>query len=115
MASITKQFLSASVDGRNILINAVSTAGDTIHAAHATDKDEIWLWAVNSDATDRKLTIEFGGVLAPADLIEVTIPGEDGLYLVIPGRILSNSLVVAAFAALTDVIAVGGYVNRISP
>ena len=115
MASITKQFLSASVNGRNIKIVAVATLGTEIHVAHATDKDEIWLWAVNSDTSDRKLTIEFGGVASPDDLIEVTIPAEDGLHLVIPGRILSGALIMGAFAATANVILVGGYVNRITP
>ena len=114
MAQITKLILSGSTDGRMTKVVATSTLGTTIHTADASAIDEIWLWAVNSDSTDRKLTIEFGGVSAPDDLIEVTIPAEDGFYAVVPGLPLTNSLVVTAFAASANVILIGGFVNRIT-
>ena len=114
MATYTKVKLSGSTDGRMIKVAATATLGTTIHTAHATSLDEIWLYAVNSDTVDRKLTIEYGGATAPDNLIEVTIPAESGLILVCPGLILSNSLVVTAFAATANVIMIGGYVNRVS-
>ena len=114
MPTYTKQFLSGSTNGRMIKVTPTSTPGETIHTAHASDTDEIWLYAVNSDSTARKLTIEFGGTSAPDDLIELTIPAEAGLVLVVPGLILTNSLVVKAFCATADVVMIGGYVNRIS-
>lgn len=114
MAAYSKIPLSGSTNGRMIKVVQTATAGTTIHTAHSTSIDEIHLWAVNSDTTDRKLTIEYGGVAAPDDLIEFTVPAEDGLYLIIPGLILTNSLVVKAFAAAANVVMVGGYVNRIT-
>lgn len=114
MATYTKTKLSGSTDGKMIKITTTATAGDTIHTAHATALDEIWLWAVNSDTTDRKLTIEYGGATSPDCLIEVTIPAESGLISVVPGLLLTNSLVVKAFCATANVVMIGGYVNRIS-
>lgn len=114
MATYTKEFLSGSTNGRQVKVAATTTPGTLIHTAHATAKDEIWIWAVNSDTTPRKLTIEFGGTTAPDDLIELTIPAEAGLLMVIPGLILSNSLVVRAFCASANVVTVSGYVNRIA-
>lgn len=114
MTQYTKLKLSGSTDGRLVKVVATSSAGTTIHTAHATSLDEIWLWAVNSDSTDRKLTIEFGGTSSPDDLIEVTIPAEDGLYAVVPGLILTGSVVVKAFAASANVVLIAGYVNRIT-
>lgn len=114
MATYSKELLSGGSNGRNIKVAATATPGTLIHTAHATAKDEIWLWAVNSDSVDRKLTIEFGGVTAPDDLVEFTVPAEDGLYLLIPGHLLTNSLVVRAFAAAANVISINGYVNRIT-
>lgn len=105
--------LSGSTDGRAIKVVATATAGTTIHTAHATSLDEVWLWAGNTDTTDRKLTIEFGGTTAPDDLIEVTVPAENGLQLIIPGLVLTNSVVVRAFAATANVVTVVGFVNRI--
>ena len=97
-----------------IKIAATATAGTTIHTAHATSLDEIWLWAVNSSTTAVKITVEWGEATAPDGNIEVTIPGESGYLLVVPGLVLTGSLVVKAFAGTTNVILVNGYVNRIT-
>jgi hypothetical protein len=97
-------------------VTQTATDGDTIHTAvtGTSDYDEIWLYAMNSDTSDRKLTIEWGGTTAPDDLIEVTIPAENGLVLVAPGLLLQNALVVKAFAAAANVITIHGFVNRIT-
>lgn len=114
MATYTKLKLSGSTDGKAIKVVQTATAGDTIHAAHATDLDEIWLYAVNSQVAAVKLTIEWGEAAAPDGNIEVTIPGESGLFLVVPGLLLTNSLVVKAFAGTANVVMLHGYVNRIT-
>jgi len=60
------------------------------------------------------LTLEWGEATAPDGNIEVTIPGESGLFLVVPGLLLTNSLVVKVFAAVTNVVIIHGFVNRIT-
>lgn len=113
--AFTKVKLSGSTDGRQIKVAATSSAGTTIHTAHATALDEVWLWAVNSSTSPVKLTIEYGGTTAPDDLIEQTIEPESGLIIIVPGSSpLTNSVVVRAFAATANVVMIQGYVNRIS-
>jgi hypothetical protein len=115
MATMTYNLLSGSpANGRGIKVAATSSAGTTIHTAVSgtTDIDIIYLYAVNTDSTDRKLTLEWGGTSAPDDLIEVTIEAESGLKLIAPGIPLQNSLVVKAFAAEANVIIIHGYVHR---
>jgi len=114
MATFSKVILSGSTNGRMVKVAATATLGTTVHTAHASAQDEIHLWAVNSDTTARKLTIEFGGAASPDNLIEITIPPESGLIPVIPGLILTNSLVVTAFAESANVVMVAGFVNRIT-
>lgn len=115
MADFTKVKLSESTNGRPILVVQTATPGTLIHTAHATAQDEVWLYAVNSDATDRKLTIEYGGVTAPNDLIELTIPAESGLVCVVPGSSpLTGSVAVRAFCATANVVMLHGFVNRIT-
>lgn len=114
MATFSKVKLSGSTDGRNIKVAATATPGTLLHTAHATALDEVWLFACNSDTVDRKLTIEFGGTTSPDDTIELTIPAESGMVTVIPGFLLTNSVVVRAFAATANVIVINGYVNRIA-
>lgn len=105
-------FLSGSINGRGIKVVATATPGTTVHTAHATAKDEIVVWAVNTDTSDRKLTVEFGGTTSPDDTIEMTIPAEGGLIVVIPGLTVSGGLVVKAFAAAANVVILFGHVNR---
>lgn len=120
MASFSKVQLSGSTGGRLIKVAATATAGTTIHATgtSSTILDELWLYAVNSDTTDRKLTIEFGGTTSPDDLIEQTITAESGLILVVPGLLLAGdgttARTVRAFAATANVVLIGGFVNRIA-
>lgn len=114
MASFSKVVLSGSTDGKQIKVVATSSPGTTIHAAHATAIDEIWLYAVNSDTSDRKLTIEWGGTTSPDDLKEITLPAESGDVCVVAGLVLTNSLIVKAFAASGNVVLISGYVNRIT-
>jgi hypothetical protein len=115
MATFTKTLLSGSTNGKAILVAATATPGTTIHTAVAgtSSLDEIWLYAVNSSGEGVKLTIEWGETTAPNGNIELTIPGESGLILVVPGLLLQNSLVVKAFANTANVICIHGYVNRI--
>ena len=112
--TFTKVILSGSTSGKQIKIAATATAGTTIHTAHATALDEIWLWAVNSSTTAVKITVEWGEATAPDGNIEVTIPGESGYLMVVPGLVLTGSLVVKAFAGTANVLLVNGYVNRIA-
>lgn len=118
MANVAKRHLSGSSHGRGILVTATATAGTTIHTAvtGTTDGtyDEVWLYAVNSSTAPVKLTIEFGGTTAPNDLIEYTVPAEDGLHLIVPGLPLRNASVVRAFAGTGSVIVVHGFVNKIT-
>ena len=119
MATFTKNHLSGSTDGKQIKVAATATAGTTIHTGptNTAHFHEVWLYAVNSDTTARKLTIEWGGTSSPDDLIEVTIAAESGLVLIIPGLVLqgnATALVVRAFAATANVINISGYVNEIT-
>ena len=117
MATFEKLILSGSTNGRGIEAVAVATPGTLIHTAVAGASviDEIWLFAVNNDTITRTLTIEFGGVIDPDDHIEIEIPAQAGLYTVVSGLVLQNSLVVRAFASVAAAITVYGYVNRITP
>jgi len=119
MATFSKQILSGSTDGKAIKVAATATAGTTIHtgSSTATTLDEVWIYAVNTSASDVKLTIEWGGTTSPDDLIEFTVKAENGLYLIIPGLVLKGNatpLVVRAFAGTANVITLSGYVNRIT-
>lgn len=119
MATFTKKLLSASVDGRAIKVAATASSGTTIHTGSTSTSvlQEIWLYAVNSDTTARKLTVQWGGTTSPDDDIELTIPAESGLVLVSPGLLLkgnATALVVRAYASSANVITIHGYINEVA-
>ncbi len=117
MATAVKRKLSSSTNGKGIELIQTATAGDLIHTAVAGTTagtyDEIWLWACNQHTADVVLTIEFGSH-DHADNIIVTIPFKSGLVPVIPGFILQNAQDVNAFASVTAVVMVHGFINAIT-
>jgi hypothetical protein len=119
MATFSKTILSGSTDGKQIKVAATATAGTLIHTGptNTAHLHEVWLYAVNTETTDRKLTIEWGAAASPDDLIEYTVKAENGLYLIIPGLLIkgnASALTVRAFAATTNVICISGYVHVIA-
>ena len=52
MATYSKVKLSGASDGLNNKIAATSSAGDTVHTAHATALDEVWLYACNTSGSN---------------------------------------------------------------
>lgn len=117
MAAIyTKRRLSGRVDGLQIKVGAITTPGTLIHTAvtGTTEFDEIWIYATNTDAADRILTLEWGETAIDGNIV-LTVPAKNGLLFVTPGLLLQNSLVVRAFCTTGDVVMISGFVNRITP
>ena len=116
MATYEKRILSGSTNGKAIKVAATATAGTLIHTAVAgtSDIDEVWIYAQNTSGSSVTLVMEWGGVAAPDDLIELTVLPEAGLVTVIPGLLLNNGLVIRAFAGSANVINIQGFVNRIT-
>lgn len=114
-ADYTKKQLSGGVNGRNIKVAATGTPGTLIHTAtsDASTLDEMFIDAINTSGAPVKVTLEFGGVTAPDDLIEFTVPAEDGPYSLVRGYPIDNGVLVRAFAASGNVILINGFVNRI--
>lgn len=108
MATFAPIHASESTSGRMIKVVATATLGTLLHTAvsGAVNFDEIVISAMNSSAVPVLLTIEWGGVTDPDDLIEMTIPAQDGLHIVVPkgaGR-LNGTVAITAFAATGNVI-----------
>jgi hypothetical protein len=122
MATLSKLALQpagTTGDGLGILVTATATAGTAIHTASATATtiDELWLYAYNNDSSSILLTIEYGGVTAPKDVIKQTLTAQSGLVLVVAGLLIQGNAtpkVVRAFAATGSQISIFGYVNRIT-
>lgn len=118
MAGVAKAKLSGSTDGRMIKVVATASPGTLIHTAVAGvvsgTYDEVWLWAFNNHTADVLIQIQVGGTTAPDDNIVVSIPFQQGRFLVLDGAILQNATVVRVFAGTTNVVMISGYVNAIT-
>lgn len=122
MATFTKLALQpagTTGDGLGILVAATATAGTAIHTASttATTIDEVWLYAYNHHSGSVVLTIEYGGVTSPKDVITGSIAAASGLVLMVPGLVVQGNAtpkVIRAFAATASKISIFGYVNRIT-
>ena len=118
MATYSKQYLSGgAANGTGIELAVDSGTYTTVHTSSGTagDIDEIWLYGSNTDTSDIKVTLQFGGTTDPDDIMEVTVGAEAGLVLLVPGLILKGgSLVLLGAAATAAKVTVFGYVNRIA-
>lgn len=117
MATFTKQALSGSTNGKQILVTVTTVgAAQTIHTAVAgtSSFDEIWLYAYNDATVPETLTILWGGVSEPADHIVITLQAQAGRVLVVDGKILQNTLIVKAYASIASKITIDGFVNNIA-
>lgn len=117
MSTYSKELLSGCTNGLGVVVSGSVSGSATsvlVHTAHSTAVDEVWLYAVNSSTGTVKLTVEWGELTAPNGNIEVNLEGETGLYLVIPGLLLTGALVIRAFASVQNAIILHGFVNRIT-
>jgi len=118
MASLSTVLLSGSTDGKQIKVTGTGTGSTVIiHTANATAKDAIWLYADNDDTTQRTLTLEVGAATDPDNTLKITIPargvaGSDGRINVLDGYILTNSLILKAYADSANKIKLSGFVVR---
>ena len=116
---MTKKLLSGSTNGRPIKLTDTSTSNNTdagylVHTAcsKTDDLDEVWVWATNTDTSQIRVVLEWGGVSAPDDHIVALIPAESTV-LMAPGLLLQNGLNIKAFAGTANKVVLTGYVNFI--
>jgi hypothetical protein len=117
MSTYTKLPLSASVNGKQILITATTSASATpIHTAVAGTSaiDEIWLYAYNDSTSSILTSILWGGISESVDVTRYTMLSRAGRTLLVDGKLLQNSLTVSAYATASNAIVFDGFVNRIT-
>jgi hypothetical protein len=116
MSTYTKLPLSASVNGKRILISATDSASaNPIHTAvaGATNIDEVWMYAYNEATSSILLSILWGGTVEPNDVNRVSIASKTGKTLIVDGQLLQNELIISAYAAFPSMINIDGFINRI--
>lgn len=118
MATYSRVLLSGSTNGLPIPVAATATPGTLIHTATSGtgNSDELYLWVSNVTGSAATLTIEWGGVTDPGNLITkaLSIPANSGPTLVCAGISLGGGVVVRAFSGTASALNITGQVNRIT-
>ena len=73
-----RRILSGSNEGQPIKVGATTSPGTLVHTV-GIGGAIVTLFAINTDSTDRLLTIQFGGTTEPDNSIEVTVPAVGGI------------------------------------
>lgn len=118
-AVYSKQLLSGSTNGKNIVVNGTGTAAPTlIHTAVAgtSSFDEVYLYAHNISGATTSISICWGGTNYPDDFLSTALTAGLGRQLLVDGKLLQNGLSISAYVTVTGTnsILVDGFVNRIS-
>lgn len=119
MANYARQFLSGSTNGAPQKITQTAIAsGDTVHTAinAANSFDEVYVWVCNPDIADHTITIGWGGVTDPDNLVckSYTILANSPPVPILTGMSLGGGLLVKMAADVANKVIVFGHVNRIS-
>lgn len=104
-----RRILSGSDGGEPIKVAATSSPGTAIHTVATGRTQRLTLQAVNTDGTDRLLTVQWGDTGQPDNSIEVTVPAGGGIVTVVDGLPLAFGKSVRAFAATANVVLITGY------
>lgn len=109
--------LSASTDFIPVKVTQTAIAtGDTIHTAGGASPafDEIYVYVTNVDSAQRTLTLAYGGVTDPDNLMTKTmnIPANSGPTPIITGLCTRNGLILKAAADVANKLLITGFVNR---
>lgn len=119
MSTYSRILLGASTNGMPIKVVATAIgSGTLIHTATAVSGaiDEVYLWVSNLDSVDHFLTIGWGGVTDPDNLISKTvrIPANSGPTPFVMGLVLNGGLLIKASADAANLLMLSGYANRIT-
>ena len=109
--------LSASVDGKSILLTTTaSSVAIPIHTTPTgiTSTDEVWLYAYNDSLVSLQTSILWGSTTEPDDVTRTQIGARSGRVLITDGRLLRNGLTISAYASNTSSVTIDGFVNRIT-
>lgn len=116
MSTYTKNLLSSSVDGMQIVINSNGTStANLIHQAPAGtgSLDEVYIYAFNPNAAAATLVLCWGGTNVTTDAMTSSITGLNGRVLLVDGRLITNGRSVWGYCS-TGTVSIDGFVNRIS-
>jgi len=117
MATISRNHLSGSTDGRPLGLAIDSGTFTTVHTVTSTaaDFEEVYIYLSNISTSQEVVTLRFGGT-ADGDTIKVKVPAESTV-LAVPGLTLqgnsSTAIVITGATQTAGKVNVTGFINTI--
>jgi hypothetical protein len=113
MATFSKQLLTNSTNGKQILVTSSVAPGDFIHIASnsSTTIDEVFLYGINNSSIPVTASVLWGNT-GSIDTIQTTLPALSGRVQIADGRLLANGLSIRAYSTGNS-CSFDGFVNRI--
>lgn len=103
--------ITASTNGRPVAIAAIATPGTNLHTSIALNRDIVTLWATNTTAVDRRLTLEMGGV-GVADQLHFFVPALETVTILDEAPIQAGLSIAAFLDAVASSVNAFGYFRR---
>jgi hypothetical protein len=117
MATYEKIKLSADSTGSGVWLD-FSASAINVHttSTSSTVLDEVWLYFSNNGLSSATCSMEIGGT----NTIRFTVPSYSGMFLALPGILMSGTgtagtVLTATNDSSSGGVTVYGYVNRITP
>ena len=117
MATISRNILSGSTNGRPLALAADSGTFTTVHTGPTTAADmiEAWVWISNISTSQEIVTIAIGGT-ADGDKIKIKVPAESTV-LALPGITIKgdggSGIAITAASTNASKCNATGYINLI--
>lgn len=110
MSTIVRVPFSAGLNGRPIMVAGISSLNTTVHTSGSTSgtTDYVTVRAMNLDSEARLLTLEKDG----AKLTEIPVPSSLGHVTLLDRTIVQSALAITAYAAVSSMIVLDGWVDR---
>src|SRR5262245_19938006 len=116
MAAFSRRPLSSSVNGVPVSVSSTTSPGTTVHApgVATTTIDMVTLWLKIHATTARQAVVHWGSTSTNAEIF-VTIPAQDGLYMVVDNALISGTTAtIGIYATATNGLAFMGYTDRLA-
>ena len=117
MATISRNILSGSTNGRPLALAVDSGTYTTVHTVTSTaaDYEVVWLYLSNISTAQELVSIRIGGT-ADGDTIKVKVPAESTV-LALPGVTIKgdggSGVVITAASTTANKVNATGYINLI--
>lgn len=121
MATLTRTVLSGAPTGNEMIpVAATSNPGTTIHTAHATLLDAMYIWVSNVTGSPATLSVTVETDAMPTDpsdffVKNLPIRANSVPIPIMTGQTFTGSVIIKAYSGTASALNISGFATRITP